>query len=206
MHVAQKYKILAPKSDRIILGIDPGTNIMGYGLIQIKGNHISLINIGVIHLNKLNSHADKLKKIFERTIHLIDEYNPDEMSLEAPFFGKNVQSMLKLGRAQGVCMATALSKKIPVFEYSPRLVKQSIVGNGNASKEQVSGMLQAMFPGIEHNYLDAFDALAVAACHHSQTTGISAPKHGSGATKSKSKKAQSSSWDQFIQQNPERLK
>ena len=148
----------------------------------------------------------KLRMIYERTIELIDTYHPDEMALEAPFFGKNVQSMLKLGRAQGVCMATALSKKIPVFEYSPRLVKQSIVGNGNASKEQVSGMLQAMFPGIEHNYLDASDALAVAVCHQSQTSGISAPKHGSGATKSKSKKGRSSSWDQFIQQHPERLK
>jgi len=103
-------------------------------------------------------------------------------------------------------MAAALSKKIPVFEYSPRLVKQSIVGNGNASKEQVSGMLKAMFPGVEHNYLDASDALAVAVCHHNQTTGIAAPKHGAGSKKNSGKKGRSGNWEQFIQQNPERLK
>ena len=179
---------------------------MGFGLIKVENKKMQLMQLNELQLSKYSDHYVKLKLIFERTIELIDNYHPDEIAIEAPFFGKNVQSMLKLGRAQGVCMATALSKKIPVFEYSPRLVKQSIVGNGNASKEQVSGMLEAMFPGIEHNYLDAFDALAVAVCHQSQTSGISAPKHGSGATKSKSKKGRSSSWDQFIQQNPERLK
>ena len=112
--------------------------------------------------------------------------------------------MLKLGRAQGVCMATALSKKIPVFEYSPRLIKQSIVGNGNASKEQVSGMLQSMYPGVSHKYLDASDALAAAVCHHAQTSGIPAPKHGSGGKRPKAKGK--GSWEAFIQQNPDRLK
>src|SRR5210317_2269468 len=193
-------------ASKIILGVDPGTTIMGFGLIEVNGSQMKFLQMNELRLQKVSDPYLKLRMIYERTIELIDTYHPDEMALEAPFFGKNVQSMLKLGRAQGVCMATALSKKIPVFEYSPRLVKQSIVGNGNASKEQVSGMLQAMFPGIEHNYLDASDALAVAVCHQSQTSGISAPKHGSGATKSKSKKGRSSSWDQFIQQNPERLK
>jgi crossover junction endodeoxyribonuclease RuvC len=147
-----------------------------------------------------------LAKIFEELSKIVTLYAPDEMALEAPFFGKNVQSMLKLGRAQGVCMAAALSKKIPVFEYSPRLVKQSIVGNGNASKEQVSGMLKAMFPGVEHNYLDASDALGVAVCHYNQTSGIPSPKHGSGGKKNSGSKGRSGNWEQFIQQNPERLK
>ena len=192
--------------DKIILGVDPGTVVMGYSVVHIKKGKVHPVMMDIIKLNTKLDHYTRLATIFDELSAVVDQHKPDEMALEAPFFGKNVQSMLKLGRAQGVCMATALSKKIPVFEYSPRLVKQSIVGNGNASKEQVSGMLQAMFPGIEHNYLDASDALAVAVCHHSQTTGISAPKHGSGATKSKSKKGRSSSWDQFIQQNPERLK
>jgi crossover junction endodeoxyribonuclease RuvC len=160
----------------------------------------------VIKFNTKLDHYTRLAKIFEELSKIVTLYTPDEMALEAPFFGKNVQSMLKLGRAQGVCMATALSKQIPVFEYSPRLVKQSIVGNGNASKEQVSGMLKAMFPGAEHSYLDASDALAVAVCHHNQTTGIAAPKHGAGGKKNSGKKGRSGNWEQFIQQNPERLK
>src|SRR5210317_1171680 len=195
----------APQTiEKVILGVDPGTVVMGYGVVHVIGGEIKPITLDVIKFNTKLDHYTRLSHIFQELSKVVELYTPDEMALEAPFFGKNVQSMLKLGRAQGVCMATALSKKIPVFEYSPRLVKQSIVGNGNASKEQVSGMLEAMFPGIEHNYLDAFDALAVAVCHQSQTSGISAPKHGSGATKSK--KGRSSSWDQFIQQNPERLK
>lgn len=192
--------------DKIILGVDPGTVVMGYSVVHIIKGKVHPVLMDVIKLNTKSDHYTRLAKIFDELSAVVDQHKPDEMALEAPFFGKNVQSMLKLGRAQGVCMATALSKRIPVFEYSPRLVKQSIVGNGNASKEQVSGMLEAMFPGIEHKYLDAFDALAVAVCHQSQTSGISAPKHGSGATKSKSKKGRSTSWDQFIQQNPERLK
>jgi crossover junction endodeoxyribonuclease RuvC len=193
LHVAQKYKILAPKSDRIILGIDPGTNIMGYGLIQIKGNHISLINMGVIHLNKLNSHADKLKKIFERTIHLIDEYNPDEMSLEAPFFGKNVQSMLKLGRAQGVAMAAGLYRNIPIFEYAPKKIKMSITGSGTASKEQVASMLKNLVNIKEMpKHLDASDGLAAAVCHYFQNG------------KPNSSEKSYSGWDSFIKNNPGR--
>ena len=113
------------KTDRIILGIDPGTTIMGYGLIHIKANKMEMITMGVLHLSKLNSHADKLKRIFERTLALIDEYKADEMALEAPFFGKNVQSMLKLGRAQGVAMAAGLYRDIPIFEYAPKKIKMS---------------------------------------------------------------------------------
>jgi len=126
------------KNDRIILGIDPGTNIMGYGLIHHKGNKIDLITMGVLKLGKFPDHGIKLKKIFERTTALIKEYKPDELAIEAPFFGKNVQSMLKLGRAQGVAMAAALHLDVPISEYSPRKIKQSITGNGNASKEQVA--------------------------------------------------------------------
>jgi crossover junction endodeoxyribonuclease RuvC len=193
LHAQQKYKILTPKSDRIILGIDPGTNIMGYGLILIKGNKMSLINMGVIHLNKLNSHADKLKRIFERTIQLIDEYHPDEMSLEAPFFGKNVQSMLKLGRAQGVAMAAGLYRDIPIFEYAPKKIKMAITGSGTASKEQVASMLKALLSIKEMpKHLDASDGLAAAVCHYFQ--------NGKTETSGKSY----SGWDSFVKNNPGR--
>ena len=124
-------------TDKIILGIDPGTTIMGYGLIHIKGKNMELMQMGVLHLSKLSSHELKLKRIFERTLAMIDEYKPDELAVEAPFFGKNVQSMLKLGRAQGVALAAGLYRDIPILEYSPKKIKKSITGNGNASKEQV---------------------------------------------------------------------
>ena len=128
-------------AERIILGIDPGTNIMGFGLIEVKGSKLSLIALDVIKLDHLETQPLKLKNIFEKVLALIDHFHPDEVALEAPFFGKNVQSMLKLGRAQGVAMAAALYRDVPIFEYSPRKVKQSITGRGNASKEQVSAML-----------------------------------------------------------------
>ena len=129
-------------NEKIILGIDPGTTIMGYGLILVQSKKFELINMGVLNLSKLKTHELKLKKIFERTLQLIEEYKPDELAVEAPFFGKNVQSMLKLGRAQGVAMSAALYRDIPIFEYSPKKIKMSITGNGNASKEQVASMLQ----------------------------------------------------------------
>ena len=180
--------------ERIILGIDPGTNIMGYGLIYNKGNSISLISMGVIKLGKYDNHPLKLKKIFERTLSLIEQYNPDEMALEAPFYGKNVQSMLKLGRAQGVAMAAGLFKEIPIFEYSPKKVKQSITGNGNSSKEQVSAMLKTILNFNENpEYFDASDGLAVAVCHYFQ---------GDRVTKGKSY----TGWKNFINENPDRLK
>ncbi len=180
--------------ERIILGIDPGTNIMGYGLIQQKGSKTELLSLGVIQLNKYSNQALKLKKIFERTLSLIDEYHPDEFAIEAPFYGKNVQSMLKLGRAQGVAMASALYRSIPIFEYSPKKVKQSITGNGNASKEQVSAMLKNLLSIKEEiKYLDATDGLAVAVCHYFQRQTVTDGESYSG-------------WKQFISSNPDRVK
>lgn len=182
------------QSEKIIMGIDPGTNILGYGIIKITGKKIETLSLGVIMLNKLTTHTDKLKKIFEKTLRLIENYKPDEMAVEAPFFGKNVQSMLKLGRAQGVVMAAALSRDIPIVEYSPRKIKQSITGNGNASKEQVAAMLETTLKtSIEVKYLDATDGLAVALCHHYQGDSFTAGG------------AKSSNWEQFVKANPERL-
>lgn len=182
-------------TERIILGIDPGTTIMGYGIILVRDKKAELLTMGILKLHKLSEHEDKLKKIFERTISLIDEYHPDEMAIEAPFYGKNVQSMLKLGRAQGVAMAAALSRTLPIFEYSPRKIKQSITGQGNASKEQVARMLQSIF-GFEEapDYLDATDGLAAAVCHSYQGGVESAGKS--------SKKY--SGWKAFLGDNPER--
>ena len=178
--------------EKIILGVDPGTTTMGYGLIMIVKSKMTLLQLGVIHLSKYEGHELKLQKIFQRMISLIDEYHPDEVALEAPFFGKNVQSMLKLGRAQGVAMAAALSREIPIVEYAPKKVKQSVTGNGNASKEQVARMLMTLFQIKElPKLLDATDALAVAVCHHFQK----------GPTKSKEK-----SWGAFLKDNPTRLK
>jgi len=160
--------------DKVILGIDPGTVIMGYGLIHIQGKEMKVLAMGVIKLDKMNDHPTRLKKIFERTVEIIKEYHPDEMAIEAPFFGKNVQSMLKLGRAQGVAIAAALSQNIPICEYSPKKIKQSITGNGNASKEQVSGMLQNILSTkMDDMPLDATDGLAAALCHHFNSSGRS---------------------------------
>jgi crossover junction endodeoxyribonuclease RuvC len=180
-------------SERIILGIDPGTNIMGFGLILDKGKKIELIALDVIKLDHLDSHPLKLKSIFEKVLGIIDNYHPDEVAFEAPFFGKNVQSMLKLGRAQGVAMAAALYRDIPIFEYSPRKVKQSITGRGNASKEQVSAMLNRLFVIAEQpRYFDATDAVAVACCHYFQR---------SVGTESTSY----SGWSAFISKNPDKI-
>ncbi len=165
-------------SEKIILGLDPGTSVMGYGLILAKGSKLVLLQFGVIHLAKYGSHELKLKKIFERVLSIVDEFAPDEVALEAPFFGKNIQSMLKLGRAQGVAMAAALYREVPITEYSPKTIKQSVTGNGNASKEQVAKMLMQIFNIKEMpKLLDASDALGVAVCHHFQN----------GTTKNKSK-------------------
>jgi crossover junction endodeoxyribonuclease RuvC len=153
--------------DKIILGIDPGTTVMGYGIIHVEKSQLKLVNFGIIQLSKLPNHTDKLNRIFERVDGIIQEFLPDEMAIEAPFFGKNVQSMLKLGRAQGVAIAAALKNKVPFEEYSPRRIKQSITGNGNASKEQVAAMLQTILKFDDMpKYLDATDGLGVAVCHH----------------------------------------
>ena len=182
------------KSERIILGIDPGTNIMGFGLIHQKGSRAGLLSLGVVQQNKFSNQPLKLKKIFERTLALIDEYQPDVLAIEAPFYGKNVQSMLKLGRAQGVAMASALYREIPIFEYSPKKIKQSITGNGNASKEQVAAMLINLLSIKKPpKYLDATDGLAVAVCHYFQKSNEITNNNYSG-------------WKQFISKNPDRIK
>lgn len=178
--------------EKIILGLDPGTNVMGYGVILVQLSKVTLLQFGVIQMGKYGAHEMKLKKIFDRVLSLVDEFKPDEVALEAPFFGKNVQSMLKLGRAQGVAMSAALYREVPITEYAPKKVKQSVTGNGNASKEQVARMLMQIFSIKEMpKLLDASDALAVAVCHHYQN----------GALKSKSK-----SWESFLKDNPNKVK
>ena len=182
------------QADKIILGIDPGTTIMGYGLIHIKGNKMELIQMGVLHLSKLSSHELKLKRIFERTLQLVDEYKPDELAVEAPFFGKNVQSMLKLGRAQGVAMSAALYRDIPIFEYAPKKIKMAITGKGTASKEQVAAMLKSLLNIKEMpKHLDATDGLAAAVCHYFQ-------RNPSGTGE------KYTSWGSFLKDNPDKLK
>jgi len=183
--------------ERIILGIDPGTSVLGYGLIHVKGNEIRLITMDVLRLEKITDHALKLEKIFNSCIEIIEKYNPDELAIEAPFFGKNVQSMLKLGRAQGVAIAAALSRKLTVNEYAPRKIKQSITGLGSASKEQVASMLQkTLHIPVETmpKKLDATDGLAAALCHYYQTKNPA-------LMGSKSK-----NWESFIRANPGRIK
>lgn len=180
--------------DRIILGIDPGTNLMGYGIIQGIGKIPGYVNMGVIDLKRAGDHYMKLRKIYESTLGLIEQYLPDEVAIEAPFYGKNVQSMLKLGRAQGVAMAAVLARDVPVFEYAPRKIKLSITSAGDASKEQVAGMLARMFnlQEIPKN-LDATDGLAVAVCHFYQQ-GLEHKKPGA------------KSWEEYIRKNPGKVR
>ncbi len=181
------------KKEKTILGIDPGTNIMGYGVIKCVDKDISLVVLDILKLAKYENHALKLRKIFETTLRLVDEYNPDECAFEAPFFGKNVQSMLKLGRAQGVAMAASLYRDVPIFEYSPRKIKQSITGNGGSSKEQVAKMLQNILRFTEMpKELDATDGLAVAVCHFYQGNTIEGEKKYSG-------------WKSFVSNNPDKV-
>ncbi|MCC5927851.1 MAG: crossover junction endodeoxyribonuclease RuvC [Cyclobacteriaceae bacterium] len=179
------------ETEKIILGVDPGTQIMGYGVLLVKGNEVTILQFGIIRLSKYAGHELRLKKIFDRIVQIIDEFNPDEMALEAPFYGKNVQSMLKLGRAQGVAMAAALSRDIPITEYMPKKVKQSVTGNGNASKEQVASMMKTLLKfETKPEFLDATDALAVALCHHYSK---------------RSPRGSNSSWVKFLQENPGRV-
>lgn len=174
------------------MGIDPGTNIMGYGIIHIKQKKMELLSMGTINLSKVEDHHIKLKNIFESIIQLIEIHKPDDMAIEAPFFGKNVQSMLKLGRAQGVAIAAALHRNIPITEYSPKKIKQSITGSGSASKEQVSAMLESLLAiKTKPTSLDATDGLAAAVCHYFQNKMSSDKKTYSG-------------WKAFIASNPER--
>jgi len=184
---------LANKS-KIILGIDPGTLVMGYGLIQVQGKNASLIKMDVLKLSNRKDHYERLQLIHSCINELILLHKPDCCAIEAPFFGKNVQSMLKLGRAQGVAIATAMQAGLTVAEYSPKKVKQSITGNGNADKEQVWQMLQHILTFSERpDFLDATDALAVAVCHHFQENSPLA-----GLPKAKG-------WEQFLQQHPHRI-
>jgi crossover junction endodeoxyribonuclease RuvC len=181
------------KQEKIILGIDPGTNVMGYGLIKTLGQKVKILQLDVKHFSKYKNHHTKLKYLFECTLQLVENHVPDELAVEAPFFGKNVQSMLKLGRAQGVIMAAAMYRDIPVTEYSPRKIKQSITGTGAASKEQVALMMEKIFQQrLTTQFLDATDGLAVALCHHYQSgnpRGNNSPK----------------SWDDFIKKNPGKI-
>ncbi len=164
--------MLGEKKERIILGIDPGTAVMGYGVVAEKGNKVELISLGAVKMTHLDDPFLKLQRIFEKTLALIDQYHPDVLAIEAPFYGKNIQVLLKLGRAQGTAIAAALSRNISVTEYAPRKIKQSITGNGNASKEQVAAMLQRLLNFKETpEFLDATDGLAVALCHSYQKIG-----------------------------------
>lgn len=182
--------------EKIILGIDPGTIIMGYGILAIRNNKPYMVTMGILKLDKYEDYYLRLKKIYERVTSLIEQYHPDELAIEAPFFGKNVQSMLKLGRAQGVAMAAALEKEVPIFEYAPLKIKMSITGNGNASKEQVAGMLQRILKIPQESMLpqlDATDGLAAALCHHLQSKNPVMEK-------------KYNSWKDFIAKNPDKVK
>ena len=181
-------------SELIILGIDPGTTIMGFGVIRVRGKEMEFIQMNELVLTKYKDHFTKLKLIFDRTLELIDTHHPDEIAIEAPFFGKNVQSMLKLGRAQGVAMAAGLSRQIPITEYLPKKIKMSITGNGNASKEQVARMLQTTL-GLRTlpKNLDSTDGLAAAVCHFYNKGNVTVGKAYTG-------------WDAFVKQNEGRTK
>jgi crossover junction endodeoxyribonuclease RuvC len=179
--------------DQIILGIDPGTTIMGFGLIRVEKVEMKLIQMHELQLKKYDNHYLKLQQIFERTLSLIEEYNPDQIAIEAPFFGQNVQSMLKLGRAQGVAMAAGLYREIPITEYSPKKIKMAITGNGNASKEQVAKMLQSLFKIKElPKNLDATDGLAAAVCHFFNQGRPEKTNSYSG-------------WQSYVNQNPKKV-
>jgi len=178
-----------------IIGIDPGTNIMGYAVLSVSGTELKVEDLGVLKMQKLKDHQSKLKEIFLQTQDIIETYQPKIMAIESPFFGKNVQAMLKLGRAQGVAIAAAITMGLDVFEYSPKKIKQSITGSGNASKEQVSAMLNHILKvKINSKYLDATDALATAICHHNQ----------SSANKIVGKRY--NDWSSFITDNTGRVK
>ena len=188
--------MIKPVKEKIILGIDPGTTLMGYGVLRIVGTKPEMVAMGIIDLRKLDNHYMKLKHIHERILGIIDSYLPDEVAIEAPFFGKNVQSMLKLGGAQGVAMAAALSRDIPITEYAPLKIKMAITGRGQATKEQVADMLQRMLHLSKEEmpvFMDATDGLAAAYCHFLQMGRPVVEKGYSG-------------WKDFMAKNPERVK
>ncbi len=184
---------------RVVLGIDPGTLIMGLGIVEVVNSSCNILYAGTMKFNSKLDHAKRLELIFETVVNLIDTYNPVEMAIESPFYGKNVQSMLKLGRAQGVCMAAAMGKGLPVSEYSARRVKQAITGNGNATKEQVSAMIQSQYAFLfTSNKYDATDAVAIALCHIGSVGKIPSNKKVVKSTKK-------STWKNFVESNPEKI-
>jgi crossover junction endodeoxyribonuclease RuvC len=189
-------QITSSNAEKIILGIDPGTRFLGYGLIQIQRDKVTVLQYGVLNLTKYTTQGAKFLKIHERVLGIIEEFLPDEIAIESPFFGKNVQSMLKLGRVQGMVMSLAFSKSIPIAEYEPKKVKQSVTGNGNASKEQVAKMVEVI-GGIQldSKLFDATDALGIAICHHFHNNNITSTIKGT-------KKG----WGAFVSENPNRIK
>ena len=204
-------KPVKPTAPKIIMGIDPGTNYTGYGILEVRGNAPRCLVLGYIQLVKLKDPYAKLKRIFERVGMLIDEYSPDEVALESPFFGENVQSMLKLGRAQGVAMAAALCRDVPVFEYAPSRIKQCITGGGAAAKEQVAALVTRIL-GIDYTpkKLDETDGMAVALCHYfmscsplNAALGDERNKGLGGGRKAASAHG-SKSWEKFLKENPDR--
>ena len=182
--------------ERVIIGIDPGTNVMGYGVLGVEGKRTAVIGMGAVKFRATESHYLRLRRIHESVLGLVEQFLPDEMAIEAPFFGKNVQSMLKLGRAQGVAMVAALSRDVPITEYEPRKIKMAITGNGAASKEQVQEMLRRILAIDRADLpaeLDATDALAAALCHYYES---SRPQRAAGPR----------SWKEFIARNPDKLR
>ena len=187
---------LAKQYERIIMGIDPGTNVMGYAMLGVNGKRPELIVMGVIKLSKFESHYLRLSRIYERVSGLIKEFLPDELAIEAPFFGKNVQSMLKLGRAQGVAIAAAIARDIPIAEYAPLTIKQSVTGSGSADKQRVATMLKHLLsiPDEKMPHLfDATDALGAAVTHFYESAKPAQLKKGA------------SSWEAFLKQHPDRV-
>ena len=195
MKTTTRLSVSQPK-EKIILGIDPGTNLLGYGLVRVCGKKVEMMAMGVIDMRKCADGYLKLGRIYERVMGIIDAFHPDELAIEAPFFGKNVQSMLKLGRAQGVAIAAAISRQVPIHEYAPLKIKMAITGNGSASKEQVADMLRRMLniSGDEMpQFMDATDALGAAFCHYLQNgKPVSEKKY--------------SSWADFVNKNPDKVK
>jgi crossover junction endodeoxyribonuclease RuvC len=189
-------QISTSSSEKIILGIDPGTRFLGYGLLRINNDKVTVLQYGVLNLTKYTTQGAKFLKIHERILGILEEFLPDEIAIESPFFGKNIQSMLKLGRVQGMVMSLAFSKSIPIAEYEPKKVKQSVTGNGNASKEQVAKMVEIIGNiKLDAKMHDATDALGIAICHHFHNKNISSTMKGT-------KKG----WGAFVTENPERIK
>ncbi len=189
-------QISTSSSEKIILGIDPGTRFLGYGLLRITNDKVTVLQYGVLNLTKYTTQGAKFLKIHERVLGILEEFLPDEIAIESPFFGKNVQSMLKLGRVQGMVMSLAFSKSIPIAEYEPKKIKQSVTGNGNASKEQVAKMVEIIGNiKLDAKMHDATDALGIAICHHFHNKNISSTLKGT-------KKG----WGAFVTENPERIK